>query len=436
MHTTNEALVVSTTVVVLVLLLSLFLVPALAQTQSTSPLTCGNLVPVAAPPPPPPPRRLHALRLTEPGQPTVPRRARASASASASAAGRAHRLVASASAAAATDTDTTSTIFVSVPAYRDSETPHTLLSILTRAAAPERVVVGVNEQWAPPDTPVLVAAEALAAKLPDSARVRRLLRSNVRMLRMPAQHAKGPVFARSLIQERLYRGEDFLLMVDSHMQFAPAWDTGLLAEYAATPTKPSVLTCYSHAYSRSDRDGADFSATPNRLQFGQWEEGSDMPMWGSIPQTYLDAAVDPPQPSIAWAAGFSFAPREAATKVPFHHGDMYPHLFFGEEVGMAARFFTHGVDLYTPRHSFALTTYERGYRPLYWDETPNSDEYERLSQTRIRALLGMRASPDTSGLKGRYALGTARSLAAYFVYSGINMHSLEVSDAALIGITA
>ncbi len=374
-------------------------------------VTCTTVVPFARP------TRLHPLRRTHPGRPDLPLQPSAQATRP--------RLAATTPATPATPADTTSTIFVSVPAYRDPETPHTVWSALSRAHSPQRVVVGVCEQHGCEDTPFLQGFYAVAG---DGAA--RVSPQQLRVMRMPARFARGPVFARSLIEQRLYRGEDFLLMVDSHMQFAPDWDVAMLAEHAACPTQPAVLSTYPDTYSREDRGAAEFRGAPNRLTFGSWEEGSDMPMWATTPQD--DDVMDaPPSRSVGWAAGWSFAPREAVRRVPFHHGDMFPHLFFGEEVGMAVRFFTSGVDVYTPRRNLLLTTYERDYRPLFWDEVPDSAAWEDTSRCRMRAMLGMRGA---RGVFGWGALGTQRSLAAYFVYSGINLHTLAVTDAARQGV--
>ena len=360
--------------------------------------------------------RAHPIRLADPSDPTLPLLPRVAAVPAARLATRPLRHA----------VDTTSTIFVSVPAFRDPETPHTLLSIFAAAAVPSRVVAGVCEQWRDPDVPVLEAAEALFPP-----RLAPLLRTNVRFHRMPAAEAKGPVLARSLIERKLYGGEDFLFMVDSHMQFAPRWDLQVLDDYASTPLKPAVLTTYPPTYSRDARHESDFSGVPPRLTFHAWEEGSDFPLWGSTAQP-ADAEV--PAPSIAWAAGFSFASAEAVARVPFHHGTLFPHLFFGEEVGMAVRFFTHGVNLYAPTRNVVLTTYERDYRPLFWDEVPQQAKWEDWSRGRMRTMLAMPRGSD--GVYGRYGLGRERTVADYIAFSGIDIQNSEATDDAYFGLAA
>jgi hypothetical protein len=50
----------------------------------------------------------------------------------------------------------------------------------------------------------------------------------VRVLHVDAADARGPSWARYLVQQ-LYRGEDFVLQVDSHTRFVSGWDDELLS---------------------------------------------------------------------------------------------------------------------------------------------------------------------------------------------------------------
>ena len=59
------------------------------------------------------------------------------------------------------------------------------------------------------------------------------LRANVRVVAMPSAQAQGPCWARH-IAGSLWRGEDYLLQIDSHMRFRPNWDRYLIWQLEQT----------------------------------------------------------------------------------------------------------------------------------------------------------------------------------------------------------
>ena len=141
-------------------------------------------------------------------------------------------------------------IFVSVASYRDPECGATVADLFRRAAQPARVFAGVVDQRAPADAPCLdrslccpVAASAMSHDQ------RRLCahRRNVRTMMLPHTAAKGPTFARYLAA-KLYRGQAFVLLIDSHNRFVRGWDALVLGMYRTVrdeglSTRP-VLTHY------------------------------------------------------------------------------------------------------------------------------------------------------------------------------------------------
>ena len=324
------------------------------------------------------------------------------------------------------------TIFVSVPAYRDPETPHTLVSLLRNAAFPARITIGVCEQAASEDEPVEAAALRLLRE--QAPQHEDTLRRALRMMRIPASAARGPILARWLIEQELYRDEDFLLMVDSHSQFAPAWDSYLLEEHAAAPLQPAVLTTYCNPYERANRAAARFYTPAMRLNFRRFEPDSRIPLWDAdtLPPQQLRALRHPPF-TFGWSGNCAFMPRAVVRAVPFHDGPTYPFLFFGEEVGMAVRLFTHGVHLFAPRYDAILCLYERDYRPLYWNEVPDRKGQEEASRGRMRRMLGMEAPGQPHGLYGRQALGSVRTLEQYKQYSGMDLAAQRVEEYARTG---
>jgi [Skp1-protein]-hydroxyproline N-acetylglucosaminyltransferase len=121
------------------------------------------------------------------------------------------------------------TIFVFIPSYRDSEATHTIQCLFDTATDASRVFVGVYLQ----DDMDLVIADDHAA--------------NVRVLRVPWAEAKGPCFARAQAK-CLYGGEEYVLMLDSHMRVVQDWDELLIKMLSLCPSAKPILTAYPAGY--------------------------------------------------------------------------------------------------------------------------------------------------------------------------------------------
>ena len=142
-------------------------------------------------------------------------------------------------------------IFVSIASYRDPEAPHTLHNLFAQAAAPSRVFAGVCFQCS------LEGDED--ADCLDLSALRPEWMANVRELRVPWREARGPVWARFLIQTKLLGDEEYLLQIDSHTRFVPSWDAKLLAMLGRCPSPKPILTTYPLPY-----EGEGTAATLSR----------------------------------------------------------------------------------------------------------------------------------------------------------------------------
>ncbi len=153
-------------------------------------------------------------------------------------------------------------VFVSIASYCDSECGRTVQELFRTASVPSRVFVGVvwqgettgrwdwedaraegEEAAAAAGSSSSGGAGGMSAASTDSvnfachragssgcallAEALAALRTNVRMVAMAASQANGPCFARHLAGA-LWRGEDYVLQIDSHMRFRPNWDQYLI----------------------------------------------------------------------------------------------------------------------------------------------------------------------------------------------------------------
>jgi [Skp1-protein]-hydroxyproline N-acetylglucosaminyltransferase len=248
----------------------------------------------------------------------------------------------------------TGLIFVSIASYRDEELQHTLFSLFSAASHPERLRVGVCCQYHPSED-----LHHFERVLPDPCQAQQ-----VRLLHLDWRYARGPCFARYMIQQRLWSGEEYHLQVDSHMRFEKGWDVYLMRELqqcnALTKDSKAILTTYppdfrcqqtqrrnnkgGHADTArqgggggsagaGDGDGAgdgavagDAAGDAATSEFGgysatvlcayKFDEQGCLRLKGRE----LAAAPDlsgPVLPSLFWAAGFTFSRSEQIREVPY-----------------------------------------------------------------------------------------------------------------------
>jgi hypothetical protein len=244
-------------------------------------------------------------------------------------------------------------IFVSIAAYRDSETGPTIRHLMATARHPDRVFVGLVLQVAPNDA---YDQQEVVARLPTA---EPWYDSHVRCLTLDARHATGPCPARALCQ-MLHRGEDYVLQIDSHMRFRANWDVYLIEQLLQCPggdssSNKNVLTAYPVGYQLPNVIPNETRGTlliPDKF-------GSE----GMLRQRgrFFCTTPDRPVRCQLYAAGFNFCSASVLQDCPYDPS--LHHLFFGEEVSMAVRLYTAGYDMYAPCQSVCYHLWTRTHRP-------------------------------------------------------------------------
>ena len=228
------------------------------------------------------------------------------------------------------------TIFVSIAAYRDSELGPTIRHLTAMATHPERVFVGLCLQLDPDEDEAI--SNALPTKDP-------WYNSNVRCIRLDARHAMGPCYARALCQS-LFRGEQYVLQIDSHMRFRKHWDTYLIQQLEQLISSKNhekvMLSAYPAGYRLPDSIPSETRGT--LLVPWKFDANGLLRQRGRLMKP--QAA---PVPSLLYAAGFNFARSFVLQDCPYD--ESLHHLFFGEELSMAMRLYTKGYDLFAPSQS-------------------------------------------------------------------------------------
>jgi hypothetical protein len=297
----------------------------------------------------------------------------------------------------------TPTIFVQIASYRDAELVPTLRDCLSKAQHPEKLRFGVCWQHD--------ESEDLSKFLSDP---------RFRVIDVPYQESRGVCWARNGIQS-LYDGESYTLQLDSHHRFIPQWDSALIEMLESLDCDKPLLTSYAPHY--DPRKPKPPKSVPWKIAFDQFTADGRLLTRPSFMENH--GALSGPVPARFYSAHFTFARGGFCHEVK-HDPLLY---FHGEEITIAVRAFTHGYDLFHSHKLIVWHEYTRDYRRKHWDDhTDGNDPWyarDSVARDRITALLG---EPNATIDLGEFGLGTARTLADYENYAGINFKLRLVQD--------
>jgi [Skp1-protein]-hydroxyproline N-acetylglucosaminyltransferase len=234
------------------------------------------------------------------------------------------------------ESDSVSTILVSIASYRDSETLPTIRSLLENAKYPNRITIGLVWQYHPemdPPTPVDAHPQ-------------------IRCLTLHAKDARGPCYARRLAQ-LLYRDENYVLQIDSHMRFRQNWDVYLIEQL---PAGKSMLTTYPIGYELPNKIPNEIR--PTLLVPWKFDASGMLRQRGRL---LKDISSTGPIRTQLYAAGFNFARRESIHDCPY----LTHEVFFGEEVYRAVQFHQQNYQLWAPPQTVVYHLWSREHRPTF-----------------------------------------------------------------------
>ncbi|CAJ1962941.1 unnamed protein product [Cylindrotheca closterium] len=324
-------------------------------------------------------------------------------------------------------TDSSSTclpsIFVSIASYRDSEICPTLDSLFSNARHPDRIFVGA-----------VLQNDATYDQENVRMTQKYVNHSNVRCLELAAKHALGPCYARSLAQS-LHRGETFVLQIDSHMRFRTNWDDYLIGLWEQTTNKGChervVLTAYPVGYELPNKIPNEERGT--LLVPWKFDENGMLRQRGRLLKKDSGSTEHPPPratPCHLYAAGFNFGPASMIQDVPYD--PKLDFLFFGEELSMAVRLYTHGYDLYAPPVSVLYHLWSRAHRPTL-QSSPSSVAPEKIEEKREESRKKVQQQLLGQASAGIYGLGDKRSAEDFAKALHVDFHNSIVHEGASDG---
>eukprot|EP00923_Selenidium_pygospionis_P034612 GHVN01060271.1.p1 GENE.GHVN01060271.1~~GHVN01060271.1.p1 ORF type:complete len:471 (+),score=48.73 GHVN01060271.1:35-1447(+) len=228
-------------------------------------------------------------------------------------------------------------------------------------------------------------------------------------VRLPAHAARGPWFARSICQLAIMSlwpvhstGDDdtpFYLQLDSHMRFAPSWDSFFIDQLRhceKTGHRRSVLSTYPPPYP-SGMGSTDFpkervNSLPILMCGKHWNAGDHLLR---VSGRRLKEERSIPIPSLFWAAGMSFSRALVLKDCPYNIDEMQ-YVFFGEEHVMWVRLFDNGYSFFAPGKSVVFHLWKRE-RPFFLSDPENSinrgNASDRSALTALRAEALTRLAP-------------------------------------------
>ena len=309
-------------------------------------------------------------------------------------------------------------IFVQIASYRDPELVPTIKDCIAKAKHPERLTFGVCWQ-----------------NSPDESEVEDFLKSVPKLtyLNVPHFSSRGLCWARSLIQ-KMYKGEDYTLQIDSHHRFVEGWDTELEHMVELTESPKPIIGSYCEQYYPLEPDKEVLKRPFHMVGKRFTPNGTIVFVPEVIPN--FEKLTKPVRARFV-SGHFFFTVGQHCEEYRYD-----PNIYFcGDEISLSVRSFTLGYDLFHPYKHLLWHEYSRKLRVKHWDdfvlENKKTGKIEKMwheidkeGYVRLRQML----REEDNGLDlGEYDLGNVRSHKEYEDYAGINFANRVLHQNTMIG---
>jgi hypothetical protein len=295
-------------------------------------------------------------------------------------------------------------IFIQLAAYHDYELPETILDCIEQSSGKYQLNFGVhlcykdNNDIVLPDLPNIQVATSKAPK-------------NI-----------GLGWGRYLAHQ-FYNGEDFYLQIDSHSKMDKNWDLKLIEQiydYQLHGFAKPLITNYprNYWYDENGLFGCDIGTDSSEIKFIE------------NPEQFKESLL-PSQTAYTTRKNNVFSKSISGGSVFTVGQFISPNTdisFYGEEIFIAARAYTHGFDLLIPKEQFMYHLYfdhknpTRNKRTMVWKDYPKEfNEMDIISRDLIKKMF-------KENIVGEGFLGTARTLKEFEQFSGLNFTTGEITE--------
>jgi UDP-N-acetylglucosamine (GlcNAc):hydroxyproline polypeptide GlcNAc-transferase len=294
-------------------------------------------------------------------------------------------------------------IFVSIASYRDEYLPFTIDSAIAHAVHPDRLVFGIC--WQSDDR------ENLDRFIADP---------RFRIRKYPYSASLGYGWARAEVQ-KLYGGEKYHLLIDSHTAFAPSWDQNLIVQLEGKPGEKPLLTTSSPPFTFDKSGNVVFPWADTDM------DGVPLIKCDVIrPAGWLDIQMSrarksaPDQHTPFVCCNFVFTHGAWIVEVP----EDPAMINAGHEGPLSLRTYTHGYDIYLPDAiqvwHLDYANYPDGHRRKVWETKSNRWQAERTDRMirRLHTLVYGKGDPFSLG---RYGPGKERSVGDWAAAAGLDL---------------
>lgn len=300
-----------------------------------------------------------------------------------------------------------SSIFVQISSYRDPELKPTVLDAINKSSGKHKINFGLHISY----------LDESEIDVPDI--------SNIKYTTSKAPQNVGVGIGR-YIAHQFYNNEDFYFQCDSHSRFVENWDEiaiNSILNYQSQGINKPLLTMYPANYWYKDETFSETSSDlldpdyKTIISFTQKPE--DFKKLRIPSQTAVPANGSIFTRSISAGSLFTVGPFMAPNK---------EMAFWGEEIVMAARAYTHGYDLVVPEKQYLYHLYynhekpELNRRKIFWQDFPK--EYE-IMNAESRKIVYKTLLEETIG---EGYLGSERTLAEYGRFAGLDFLHGEVIE--------
>ena len=302
-------------------------------------------------------------------------------------------------------------IFISIASYQDPLLVSTIFGAYNNARNKDELIFSICDQS---DNPINIDDLDFA--------------DQVRYEHVNPVFSRGPCWARHRAQT-FYQEEDYFLQIDSHTQFLPNWDelfkeallkieaAGLTDGYFAKP----IITSYPRSFKVLDfeRGLFELNTEDKHTQVITYRKDSLFSRGSFSRQIGIPTKHTEITHAYLMAAGCIFTRGKFVKDIPYDPN----YYFYGEELSMALRAFTHGFSFFhipdVPLFHL-YTDVSNIPRKLHWDPEDDANraiKWHELEQKSLDRLDDLFAGK----IEGSMGLGSQRSLKDYAVISGVDL---------------
>jgi hypothetical protein len=302
-------------------------------------------------------------------------------------------------------------IFISIASYQDPLLVSTIFGAYNNARNKDELIFSICDQS---DNPINIDDLDFA--------------DQVRYEHVNPVFSRGPCWARHRAQT-FYQEEDYFLQIDSHTQFLPNWDelfkeallkieaAGLTDGYFAKP----IITSYPRSFKVLDFEKGLFELNTGdkHTQVITYRKDSLFSRGSFSRQIGIPTKHTEITHAYLMAAGCIFTRGKFVKDIPYDPN----YYFYGEELSMALRAFTHGFSFFhipdVPLFHL-YTDVSNIPRKLHWDPEDDANraiKWHELEQKSLDRLDDLFAGK----IEGSMGLGSQRSLKDYAVISGVDL---------------